>query len=214
MINGQDSSLTLYISDFGLSKKQNTTSLLELAGSPLYMAPEIDQGRLHAGKGDIWSSAVMMLLVLGYFCLKEPDLPPNEWKDRMALLPGYRSDLTFEADQRPTSSLSGWKNQLRWYGRLRLLVQHKMLPPLLVPLLAEGVETRLDAQQCLFLFFSEQYKEQPATKPKPSTPRTRTFGQEGSGPVRRIRNNRKPETIATTPRPLSNLRSQKLTCDD
>jgi hypothetical protein len=121
----------------------------------------------------------------------------------MARLPGYRSDLTFEVDQGPAASLSGWKNQLRWYGRLRSLVQHKMAPPLLMPLLAEDAETRL-AQQCLSLFFPEQYKEQPATTPKtlqphlkmPSRvtlpiPSIRTSRQEGPSLVQRSRNDRK-----------------------
>jgi serine/threonine protein kinase len=163
---GEDSSLTFYISDFGLSKDQNPTSSLVLAGSPLYLAPEINQGKPHTSKCDIWSFAVMMLLVLGYFYSEEPDLPPEKWNNRMARLPGYRSDLVFEADQGLAVSLSSWKNQLRWYGRLRSLVQHKMAPPLLIPLLAEDVETRLNAQQCLSLFFPEQYKEQLPTTPK------------------------------------------------
>jgi hypothetical protein len=108
----------------------------------------------------------------------------------MARLPGYRSDLTFEVDQGPAASLSGWKNQLRWYGRLRSLVQHKMAPPLLMPLLAEDAETRL-AQQCLSLFFPEQYKEQPATTPTLPIPSIRTSRQEGPSLVQRSRNDRK-----------------------
>jgi serine/threonine protein kinase len=224
--SGEHSSLTFYISDFGLSKEQNPTSSLVLAGSPLYMAPEINQGKPHTSKCDTWSFAVMMLLVLGYFCLEEPDLPPEKWKDRMARLPGYRSDLVFEADQGFAVSLSGWKNQLRWYGRLRSLVQHKIAPPLLMPLLAEDVEVRLDAQQCLSLFFPEQYEEQPATIPKtlqhslrkPSDaplpiPRTRTFRQEGPCLVQRSRNNRKfavpvERTVVTAHRAPQNLRSR------
>jgi len=225
--NGEGSSLTFYISDFGLSREQYPTSSLVLAGSPLYMAPEINQGKPHTSKCDVWSFAVMMLLVLGYFCLEEVDLPPAKWKDRMARLPGYRSDLTFEADQGPAAPLSGWKNQLRWYGRLRSLVQHKMAPLLLIPLLAEDVETRPNAQQCLALFFPEQYKEQPATTPKtlqprlkePShaplpIPRIRTFRQEGPSLVQRSRNNRKSaipvgRTVVTAPRAPQNPRSRK-----
>jgi serine/threonine protein kinase len=223
--NGQDS-LIFYVSDFGLSKEQSLTSSLVLAGSPVYIAPEINQGKPYTSKCDIWSFAVMMLLVLGYFCLEEPDLPLEKWKGRMALLPGYCSDFTFEADQGLAVSLSGWKNQLRWYGRLRSLVQHKIVPPLLIPLLAEDVETRLDAQQCLSLFFPEQYKEQPATIPKPLQSRLKrrshaplpiqripTFRQ-GSSHVERSRNNRKyaipvERTIVTAPGPPQNLRSRK-----
>jgi hypothetical protein len=144
----------------------------------------------------------------------------------MARLPGYRSDLTFEVDQGPAASLSGWKNRLRWYGRLRSLVQHKMAPPLLMPLLAEDAKTRL-AQQCLSLFFPEQYKEQPATTPKtlqphlkmPSRaplpiPRIRTSRQEGPSLVQRSRNNRKfavpvERAVVTAPRAPPNPRSRK-----
>jgi serine/threonine protein kinase len=225
--NGEGSSLTFYLSDFGLSREQNPASSLVPAGSPLYMAPEINQGKLHASKCDIWSFAVMMLLVLGYFCLDEVELPPEKWKDRMARLPGYCSDLIFEADQGLAMSLSGWKNQLRWYGRLRSLVQHKMAPPLLVPLLAEDVEARPDAQQCLSSFFPEQYKKQPATTPKTLLPRlkkptqaplpisrTRTFRQEGPTLVQRSRNNRKSaipaeKTVVTAPRDPPNPRGRK-----
>lgn len=225
--NGEDWSLTFYISDFGLSKEQSPTSSLVLARSPLYMAPKINQGKPHTSKCDIWSFAMMMLLVLGYFCLEGPNLPPEKWKDRMARLAGHRSDLIFEADQGLVVSLSNWNNQLRWYGRLRSLVQHKMTSPLLIPLLAEDVETRLDAQQCLSLFFPEQYKEQPATIPKtlqprlkkPShaplaIPRIRTFRQEGPSLVQRSRNNRKSaipveRTVVTALRAPQNLRSRK-----
>ena len=79
--NGEGSSLTFYLSDFGLSKEQNPASSLVPAGSPLYMAPEINHGKPHANKCDIWSFAVMMLLVLGYFCLDEVELPQEKWRD-------------------------------------------------------------------------------------------------------------------------------------
>lgn len=144
--NGQNSALIFYVSDFGLSKKQDTASTLEPAGTPIYMAPEVSQGK-HTSNSDIWSFAVMMLLVLGYFDLGEPDLPPEELRVRMALLPGYCSDLTFEVDQYPSTSLSSWKNQLRWYGRLRSLVQHEMVPQSLRSLLAEDAETRPNAEK-------------------------------------------------------------------
>ena len=88
----------------------------------------------------------MVLLVLGYFCLEQPDLPLGKWKDQIALLPRYRSNLTFEAGQGPAVSLSRWKTQLRWYERLMSLVKHKMVTSLLIPLLVEDVKARLDSQ--------------------------------------------------------------------
>lgn len=52
------------MSDFGLATFNDTCTMMEnIAGTPMYMAPEIIKNLGYSGQCDIWSMGVMMYLL-------------------------------------------------------------------------------------------------------------------------------------------------------
>jgi serine/threonine protein kinase len=154
---GANSQLAFYLTDFGLSKEQDFESAGEcVVGSIPYMAPEVYQSQPHTGKSDMWSLGVMMLEVLGYFCMQEIDLEPREWRNRMSLLPNFQPNFSFELYQGPPISNTTWPNHLRWYGRVLALPKNKMIiHDCLIPLLKDDANDRFDTGRVIARFPSE-----------------------------------------------------------
>jgi serine/threonine kinase 33 len=62
--NDQNDQFNIKVSDFGLATFTDACTMMEnIAGTPMYMAPEIIQNLGYSGQCDIWSMGVMMYLL-------------------------------------------------------------------------------------------------------------------------------------------------------
>ena len=136
------SDLTFYITDFGLSTslKGGTTDLHDTAGTAFYMAPEAWAGRPQA-VSDIWSFAVMLGCVIGYWCHGEYRFSRTIWEDKLRRL-GYQGQY---AEEEPDDADALYR---RWANRLILLAQGGALPKIYKKLLTEESQ-RITAADCL-----------------------------------------------------------------
>ena len=66
-VKREDGELICKITDFGFAKKINMDEPAEIIGTPLYMAPEVIEGKKYDNRVDIWALGVITAeLLLGH----------------------------------------------------------------------------------------------------------------------------------------------------
>lgn len=132
---------SFYITDFGLSipARDRVSGDTDAAGTLFYMAPEAWQGDPIPGS-DVWSFAVMVGCVLGYWCHGEYNASSSDWNNKLLAL-GYRGQYN---ENEPTTPAAVY---MRWVARLAMLSREGALPPIYARLITKA-SNRMSATQC------------------------------------------------------------------
>ncbi|KAJ2981003.1 hypothetical protein NUW58_g6795 [Xylaria curta] len=127
-----------YLADFGLSVNSDAFNDSDLAGTLAYMAPETVLERKTLLASDIWSFAIMLGRVLGYWCENERSMTDLEWHKKLVAL----------GDKRPyTPPSTPMPIHRQWYNRILSLVGDGFLPPMFTSMMAQ-TSFRADAAKC------------------------------------------------------------------
>jgi serine/threonine protein kinase len=125
-----DQEPSFYVADFGLSVASRDFSRAGQAGTLLYMAPEVLQGNI-VPVSDVWSFAITLGCVLGYWCPKDYSLTKVQWQKKLERLS--------VGGRRPYEELEPASDRIRqqiWYSRVLSCVNRDLLPNIFKHMLA------------------------------------------------------------------------------
>lgn len=143
---------SFYITDFGLSIQSAAAACAMAAqgaaGSAFYMAPETSEGNPQT-VSDIWSFAVTLGCVFGFWCCREYSASAAEWGAKLQVL-GYSGRYT---EREPDSVRDEY---VRWAKRLDMLTRGGALPPVYKRLIVRD-RCRMNAKECLAVGWNESW---------------------------------------------------------